>query len=300
LFVALTLPWREPAPSTPVNVSMGGRRVEREDYVRNRADRPESAPAAELAGRAEVSGQGQQGQQGISAVPPAASGPVVIRTATITLSTDRFDPMREAIERLTADHGGRIGHLEQGGTAPSPRTLRATLRIPSARLDAALAALRALGRVTRESLSSEEVTDGYRDLRARIANSRREEQRLVELLGRRTGDLADVLQVEQALARVRGEIERMEAQFRSLQDRVDLATIRVDIDEAYKANLTSGAPPLTERFQNAVVDGAREALASLVTVALTLLRFAPVVIVWTLLLFWPLRRLWRASARARL
>lgn len=218
---------------------------------------------------------------------------LVVRTASLSITTDRFDTAREAIETLTRAHDGRIGQITISGQPPEPRSLHATLRIPPARLDAALAAIRQLGRVTQESAASEEITDSVRDLRVRIANSGREEQRLVELLSRRTGTLKDVLDVERELARVRGEIERMDAQERAAIGRVDFATVTLDISEARRAGLAPAGTPLGLRLQNAIVDGLGAARDSLVSFVTFFLRFGPALAVWALILFWPARILWR-------
>ncbi len=144
-----------------------------------------------------------------------------------------------------------------------------------------------------ESLGSDDVTESFRDLTLRISNARREEQRLVELLSRRTGDLADVLAVEREIARVRLDIERMEAEMRATQQRVDLATVTLTVQEQYRADLAIGPLPLLMRFKNAVVDWFRTAAESLVGASLVVLQVAPMLLVWRLILVWPVRWAWR-------
>jgi len=241
--------------------------------------------------------QGYQGQQGFvaSQVPPESVPPLVVRTASISITTDRFETVRGAIETLTRAHDGRIGQIAVTGQPPTPRSLRATLRIPPARLDAALAAIRQLGRVTNESAASDDLTASVRDLRVRIANSRREEQRLVELLARRTGNLKDVLEVERELARVRGEVEQMEAQERAAIGRVDLATVTLEVSETYRADFAPAGTPTGTRMRNAVVDGVSAAGESLVAFVTVFLQLGPTIAVWLMLLAWPARALWRRA-----
>ena len=69
------------------------------------------------------------------------------------------------------------------------------------------------------------------DVTARIANARRLEERLIDLLATRTGKLQDVLNVERELARVREEIERHEGRLRFLKTRTSLSTLSVSIHE---------------------------------------------------------------------
>ena len=127
----------------------------------------------------------------------------------------------------------------------------------------------------------------------RTANARREEQRLVGLLSQRTGDLADVLAVERELARVRLEIERMEAETCATQQRVDLATIDLTVSEQYRADLAISELPLSLQLKNALVDRSREAGKSLMNTMLFALQVAPTLMLWTLILCLPARSAWR-------
>lgn len=227
------------------------------------------------------------------AAQPPRTGPMIVRTANIRLSTDAFDTMRAQVERLATAHAGRIGSIEISGEPASGRSLNATLRIPTARFDAALTAIRQLGKVSSESQGSEEITDAYRNLTVRIANGRREEQRLVELLTKRTGDLADVLAVEQALARVRGEVEEMESVERTMIGRVDEATVVLHVSENYRADLGLGPVSLGTRFHNALVVGLQDAADTAIALVIWLIEVGPTLLLWLLVLAWPLWRMWR-------
>jgi len=144
--------------------------------------------------------------------------------------------------------------------------------------------------VLQESQSSEDVTDAHRDLAIRISNAKIEEARLGEILKERTGRLSDVLAVEQAQSRVRTEIEQMEAQELAMRNRAALSTISIEVAERYRAELADNGPlPTGTRLRNAVVDGARTALESLVAVSLALLGAAPTLLIWAVILFLPAR-----------
>ena len=67
-----------------------------------------------------------------------------------------------------------------------------------------------MGKVEAETQKREEVTGAHADLLAHLRNSRETEQRLQAILIQRTGKVSYVLEVEQEIARARGEIERME------------------------------------------------------------------------------------------
>src|SRR5262249_6584958 len=128
---------------------------------------------------------------------------------------------------------------------------------------------------------------------ARLANARNTEQRLTELLKRRTDKLADVLAVEEQISATRGEIERMEAERKNLDTRIDYARLDLTITEIYKAPLDTGQITTSTRLRNAVVDGCRTAWESLVGVAAFVLSGAPAILLWCALLFFPARWAWR-------
>ena len=116
---------------------------------------------------------------------------------------------------------------------------------------------------------------------------------------RRLQHLAEVLEAERELSRVRGEIERMEAQRKGLLQRVDYATLTLTVNEEYKAQLHADGSVST-RFSNAAVDGFRGVEGSVVGVALFLLSDGPVLLLWAAVLFFPARFAWRRwQARRR-
>ena len=222
---------------------------------------------------------------------------MIIRTASLKLLTKDFDKTRESLEMVIRRHRGYSAQLTVGGESGSGNSLSATFRVPADQLDATIAEIKQLAHVEQESQGGEEVTDQYVDLQARLSNARRTEQTVLELLQKRTGELSDVLAVEQELSRVREQIERMEAELKSLQNRVSFATLQVELREEYKAQLEI-PHSLGWQLRNAVVEGFRTAGDSLVGVAMFFASVGPFLLLWALILFWPVRYVWR-RVRAR-
>jgi anti-sigma factor RsiW len=231
-----------------------------------------------------------------SMVPPP-NGPMIVRTAGVTLTTRDFDQARAGLDDILQRHRGYVGELNVNTPAGVGRTLTATLRVPANQLDATLAELRKLGRVEAESQSGQEITAQYVDLEARLSNGRNTERRLTDVLQQRTGKLADVLAVETELSRVRGEIESMESQRKTLANQVDFATLNATVNEDYKAQLQVVPPSTSTQFRNAAVDGYRSMVDGIVGVAAFLFSYGPSLLFWALLLFFPVRSLWRKLRR---
>ncbi|HEY6290859.1 MAG TPA: DUF4349 domain-containing protein [Terriglobia bacterium] len=234
----------------------------------------------------------------------AQPGSMIARTASVTLVSKDFDQARSELDAVLRRHNGYAAQLTVDAPAGTGRSLTADLRIPASQLDAALAEIKKLGRVEQETQGGEEVTQQYMDLNARLSNARNTEQRLVEVLQQRTGKMADILAVENEIARVRGDIEQMEAERQGLEHRVAYAALQVQLKEEYKASLNLSVPPPSSAAQmkNSLVDGLRAATDSLLGLAQLLLYCGPVLLLWTLILFWPARvlwRRWRASPAAK-
>lgn len=222
------------------------------------------------------------------------NGPRIVRTATLRVVAENFDRIRPAIDRILQNMGGFAGTLAASEPPGAARSVRGTLRIPSSRFDAALAELRALGRVVEESQNAEDVTATVADLDARLSNSRVIEKRLTEVLRSRTGDVSDVLEVEREIARVRGEIEQMEAERKQLDRRIEYATLTLEIVEERAAAVNLGPVPIPTRLRLAIADGIASAATSMLAVTLLILRRGPALLLWALLLsppvWWMLRR----------
>ncbi len=223
--------------------------------------------------------------------------PMIVRTAELTLTTNEFDKARATLEDILKRHSGYLGQLNVNAPTGAARTLDATLRIPTNQRDAAIAEVKKLGRVEAESQTGEEVTAQYVDLEARLSNARNTEQRLTEVLRDRTGKLADVLAVEESISRVRGEIEQMEAEKKTLAKRVEFLTLEVKVTEDYRAQLHMAPDSILGRFRNAAIAGYKFMLEGVVGLVLFLLSYGPSLLICAAILFFPVRFAYRKLRR---
>jgi hypothetical protein len=228
-------------------------------------------------------------------------GPMIARTVTLALLVKDFDSARASLDTILAHHNGyaaTLGLSTPQGAAPS---LQASLRIPASQLASAITELKSLGHVETEMQNGEEVTRQHADLVARLKNSLETEQRLRAILTQRTGKISDVLEVEQEIARVRGEIEQMEAERQNLERRVSFATIDLSFSEEYKAKLDPATPSISTLLHNAAVNGYRNVADTLVSIVLFFAEYGPVLIFWLLVLAVPatlILRRWRHATAA--
>lgn len=213
--------------------------------------------------------------------PLPDAGLLVVRTVELNVTARHFDTLRTDLDRILLQFGGHIAQLNVASPTGEGRNLNATLRVPWAGLDAALAELRKLGRVNSESLRGEEVTQQSVDLEARLSNARHTEERLTQILATRAGKLSEVLEVEQKLAEVRGEIERAEAERKSLNNRISFATVSLAVSED------------SARLSSAAVEGLHTAFDSFIGLIRVLLAAGPSLLLFSALLALPAYFLWK-------
>jgi uncharacterized small protein (DUF1192 family) len=256
------------------------------------SDRVYDRAAKSIAGVAGMSG----GPMGGMLPTPA---PMIARTVALTIVVKDVDAARTSLDSILAQHRGYSAQLNTMRPEDGPRSLQSSLRIPAEELQSTVAAIKMLGRVETESQSGEEVSQQHADLVARLKTARETEERFRDILQQRTGKVSDVLEVEQSIARVRGEIERMEAEQKALEHRVDFASVEVQLSEEYKAQFDSPAASVSTRIHNAFVAGYQNATESLLGFVLFVEEYGPSLLLWMAILGLPVVLAWRRYKRIR-
>lgn len=227
--------------------------------------------------------------------PAAENGALIVRTAELTIVSNRFDQARADLERTAAEAHGYVAQLELTTSADNGRALDATLRVPAAELQNVIDRLRVLGRVEAESERGEDVTQRSVDLNARLSNLETTETRLLQILRDRAGKLADVLQVEEAVDRTRGEIEVARAEQQTLSKQIALASLRLQVSEQYHASAAPTGSPIGTRLRNAAVEGYRNLVEMVTGFTAFLLAAGPSLLAIAIVCFFPARWLWKRS-----
>ncbi len=152
---------------------------------------------------------------------------LIIKTGTLELQVSAIDAaLASAAQKVTSLGGYASGSQRQGdGEGAAAQVI---YRIPAARWDEALVALRALSiKVLGEQSQTQDVTGDVVDLGARITNLQATEQALQGIMKQAT-KIADVLAVQQQLTDVRGQIEQLTAQRKHLQEQAAFSTLTVN------------------------------------------------------------------------
>jgi Domain of unknown function (DUF4349) len=155
----------------------------------------------------------------------------LIRNAQLDLEVKSFQSAMDQIAALTKAAGGYVdtSNSQKGGNGKLQGTV--VVKVLPQNLDAFLLKLRDLGQIENQSVSTDDVTKDYFDTQARLENSRRMETQLQDLLKHENSKVADLLQVERELGRVRGDIEQMQGQLKLYDFQVQYATVTMQLRE---------------------------------------------------------------------
>ncbi|QLH83574.1 DUF4349 domain-containing protein [Halosimplex pelagicum] len=157
----------------------------------------------------------------------------LIKTGEVALEVENYSVAERAVRDRAADLGGYVSgsnvelHHRENETW---RTGHVEVRVPSANFTALYEGAQGEGTVLSADSNTKDVTDQLVDLTARLENLRSQRDRLRSLYDS-ANTTEDLLDVGEQLSDVQGEIERLEAQKRSLRDRVSFSTVRVELSE---------------------------------------------------------------------
>ncbi len=181
------------------------------------------APQQKAAERATDSTRGLRSSPMIS---PSALTRQVIRMAELTVEVRDVDEGAKSLMRIAEMAGGFVASTTVVRQTPSYGTF--VLRVPASQFAPVLERIERMGEVKERHVSGQDITEEFIDLQARIHNLERHERQLLTFMDRAT-KVADLLAIEQELARVRGEIEQSTGRLRFMSNRVELAAVEVTL-----------------------------------------------------------------------
>jgi len=164
--------------------------------------------------------------------PPTAVAPArtrkVERSAVLALRTpdDEFERTTDAVIATVARFDGIVASSQIGDSDSVGGEASFDLRIPTERLDRALAALSKLGHVTERSQSLQDITASFASAQERLTDARAERRGLLRALARATTQ-NQVASIKAQLRTVSGRIAGLKGELSSLRRRADLS--RVDL-----------------------------------------------------------------------
>ena len=120
------------------------------------------------------------------------------------------------------------GYVASSSFDQSSSSSNVVLRVPQQNFTLALHKLAALGRITSQSVSSNDVTEEYVNLRAQLDAYETEAATLLRILNS-SKTVNDALSTEEAIQQVQANINQIEGQLRVMQRLVAFATINLQL-----------------------------------------------------------------------
>jgi hypothetical protein len=216
----------------------------------------------------------------------------------VKLAVVDFDESRQRLHQLIRANAAYIAQSEVTGSSGAPRSGHWNLRVPVERFDAFMEALLKLGVPEKDTTDSQDMTEQYYDLDARVKNKKAEESRIRTYLEEKklTSTLDEIFHIERELSRVRGEIEQLEGRLHLLANLTDLATVSISMQE-----IKDYVAPQTPTFASTLGDTFRTSLGLLSGLGKIMLLIAAALVPWIPVLAllsgaaWFMIRRWRPT-----
>lgn len=224
-----------------------------------------------------------------AAVPePEASERKLIKNVNLTVETEQFDSFLPGIERRVTELGGYVEEMssysrgkEYSKDFQGTKYLRyanMTVRIPRENLDVFLEEVGEQTNVTSRSESVTDVTLQYVDLESHKKALLTEQDRLLVLL-EQAESVEDIVTIEGRLSEVRYQIESMEAQLRTYDNRIDYSTVYLNVDEVEHYSPAEGAST-GERIRNGFLESLEGVSRGIRNAAIWFVIHIPYLVVW--------------------
>lgn len=185
-------------------------------------------------GEAASSTPGYAGGTGVVLGTLSAGEHKVISNASLQIEVEegKFQAIFDQASLLADKYGGYIlsANSSATGQASIIRSGVVAIRIPAESLALALSDAGKLGKVTAQQLDSQDVTEEYVDLQARLKNAQAQEQAILLLL-QRAETVEDALRVRETLMYIQQEIEQYKGRIAYLDEHSAFATLTMSVYE---------------------------------------------------------------------
>lgn len=236
----------------------------------------------------ETSGTQDDGQTPEQEIPTEQQQRLIIRTGTMNLEIETYNDAETKINELVKNLNGYTSASTSSLNAAGKKQGSITIKVPAEKFDELIAKLGEIGTISSQNISSNDVTEEYIDLAARLKTERELEQRLITLLDTKAGSLSDIIEIESKLATVRQKIESVEGRMKFLRSQAAYSTLTVSIFEPSLLETSSGGGffyEIGQAFKDGL-EGFTDVLKIIITAAIALI---PLLIFVGLLIFFVVR-----------
>lgn len=250
------------------------------------ADEVTEAPAVDFAMSKDATDAGDSGEnRNPTPVPSSSTADTAVqrmltKEGTLKWETNAMDKTHSAVIALSKKYDAYISSDNQYRNEYEITT-DVEMRIPSDKFDAFISSVeKEVNRFDEKRIEVVDVTEEFIDVSARLKTKKELEQHYYALL-KQTKNVSEVLQVEEQLNVVRGDIESAEGRIKYLKDRVSMSTLHLRFYET-----TSAPVGFFGQIGKSFVEGWKGMLYFI----LGIISAWPLVLLISFVLFWIIRR----------
>jgi hypothetical protein len=222
-----------------------------------------------------------------------AGGDRIVRDGTMRIEVDDdVDAAFDELTRLADRFGGTVLASDASTGDDGTTSGSVTLRVPAEDYDDLLVAVAGVGEVQRRTITSDDVSDEFVDLEARLRHNQAQERFYLGLIDD-AKDVEDAIAVQQRLEGIQQTIEQIRGRLRFLEERTTFSRLTVEVVEAGATFQAGDGQPSLARWlatARAALINVVGALLVVATVALPLAVLGLVVVVALRRYGWPGRR----------
>jgi len=225
LFSCAGAPQRESSAPEPHSSAAEAMELPRQSAPAPMAESRQLATSFDMASG---KGAGPVSNQVLPQEPPAPETDRRLRvySADLGLLVNKREEALEAIQGLAEDSGGYV---------ESSSLQMIVIRVPAEDFQSALTKIEQMGKVTRRSVHSSDVTAAYTDLERRLDLARRTRERLYNLL-ERSEDTEERVKILREIRRLSEEIETLSSQLENLAQQISFSRISVRLETPVSRN----------------------------------------------------------------
>lgn len=211
-----------------------------------------------------------------STLTAALQNAKVILTGNMDLQSQNFDETDAFLRQLTADLGGYLEATSVSGDV-GYRYADYTVRVPQKNYDTFFAQVGTQCHVLSSSSQTQNITEEYVDLEARLSALQTKHDRLIALL-EKADSMETIVTLESALADTEYEIERLTGSLRKYDNLVDFSTVYLSLSEVRTLDPVTEGNSFTNELGQAFRNGGRGLVSCLRGLILFLAAIWPLIL----------------------
>ena len=181
--------------------------------------------------------------QSVPNLVPGSAQVKVIKTGSMTLRVGSVESTVSRLEQLAAGAGGYVSANSMdipGGPAAASADI--TVRVPGSAFETFASQVESLGTPSQVTMSGQDVTSQYSDLKARLQALQSTINQL-ELIETRAQTIGDILAVEQQISTQQSQADQIQGQINVLNDETSYGSLSVHLLGPQKKAAVVPPPP---------------------------------------------------------